>query len=153
VIARDFLDGGPRRSTDALAELLEVPPPLVEEVLDALARAGLVARAVFERDVAWVPGRDVDAIRAGDLREAMRRDPQADEIRDAVARELGPELQRVLREVEAATVPERDLTLRQLAAMLGGRGGAGPRGSGGSAAEGKGNGGDVADPKQPDLPA
>jgi membrane protein len=160
VIARDFLDGGPRRSADALAELLEVPPPLVEEVLEALARTGLVARAVFERDIAWVPGRDVDAIRVGDLREAVRRDPEGDEIRDAVARELGPGLQRVLREVEAATVPERDLTLRQLAAMLGARGGAGPRRRGGAAAakgegerDGEGNGGDVADPKQPDLPA
>jgi membrane protein len=147
VIARDFLAGGPRRSVAALAELLEAPPPLVEEVLDALARAGLVARAAFDHATAFVPARDLDAIRAGDLREALRRDPESDEIREAVARGLGPGLHRVLREVAAGPAHALDPTLRELAEALGeGRAAVAPR-----AAEG--NGGDVIDPKQPDLPA
>jgi membrane protein len=154
VVTRDFLEGGPRRSAAALAELLGVPPQLVDDVLDALARAGLLVRAVAGREIAWVPGGDVDALRAEDLRDALRRDPEAREIREAVGRELGPDLQRVLREVEAGR-SRRDggLTLRELAASLGQL--APPRSSRRTpapAAPPPGNGGDLVDPKQPDVP-
>jgi membrane protein len=157
VIARDFLEGLPRRSAAALADLLEVPPPLAEEVLDALARAGLVARAVSGRELGYLPGGDVDAIRAADLREALRRDPGADEIRDALARELGPNLQRILRDVETGRAqPDGDETLRELAATLPGTRGprAPPRRPPAPAGRAPhGDGGDVVDPKQPDVPA
>jgi membrane protein len=156
VIARDFLGGGPRRSTAALAELLEVPPQAVEEVLEALARAGLVLRAGAGPDASWVPGGDVDALRAGDLRDALRRHPDARELRDAVGRVLGPELQRTLRDVEAGRFArESDLTLRELAARLGDgdvRPLAPSRAFPPAAREGNGNGGRHGDPKQPDLP-
>jgi membrane protein len=156
VIARDFLDGGPRRSAASLAELLEVPSQLVDDVLDALVRSGLVMRAVSGREIAYLPGGDVDRILADDLRDALRRDPDAGEIRSAVGRELGPELQRLLREVEAGrTRREGGLTLRDLAASLGH--GAVPRAPRRTAPPAPpqrgGNGGDVLDPKQPDLPA
>jgi membrane protein len=155
VIARDFLAGGPRRSAAALAELLGVPPQLVDEVLEALVRAGLVARALSGRELAYLPGGDVDRISAADLREALRRDPDAREIRDAVGRELGPELQRLLREVEAGgSRGGGGPTLRELAASL--VEGAAPRAARRPPASAPpprgGNGGDVPDPKQPDLP-
>jgi membrane protein len=159
VITRDFLAGGPRESAGALAERLEVPPPVVEEVLDALVRAGLVARAVFGRDLAYVPGGDVDRIRSDDLRQAVRRQPDADDLRDAVARRLGPALQRVLRSADEERGPrEERLTLRELAALLGDAPAdaraplrrTGPRPSAGGPRD---DGGDVVDGKQPDLPA
>ena len=55
-IARDFLAGGPRRTAADLGELLEVPPPAIEEILEALVRAGLLVRAVSGRGD-WVRAR------------------------------------------------------------------------------------------------
>ncbi len=117
-IARDFLDGGPRRTAGQLARLLEVAPPVVDEILEALVRAGLLVRTVSGRDVSYVPGRDLDDIRVSDLREALRRDPQADEVRACVERRLGPELQRMLRAMdEERRASRNNPTLRELAGL------------------------------------
>jgi membrane protein len=117
-IARDFLDGGPRRGSSELAALLDVPQPIADEVLDALVRAGVLARTLSERGIAFVPGRDLDDLRASDVREAVRRDPRADEVRRGLERGMGPDLQRLLRaEEEERRSSPHDLTLRELAAL------------------------------------
>jgi membrane protein len=146
-VAHDFLAGGPRRGHVELAELLEVPPPTVEEILDHLVRAELLVRAVVGRDVGYVPGRDVDAIRVSDLRAALRRDAQAEEIRSAVERHLDPELQRVLAAVEREVCDSpRNRTLRELAALVRPPAARGPPALVASEAEA------VVDAKQPDVP-
>jgi len=119
-VARAFLSGGPWRSELALAELLEVPPLTLEEILGALVRAGLLARTVSGRDVGYLPARDLDAIRVADLRDALRREAEAEAIRAAIERHIGPELQRVVRAAdEESRGSPRNITLRELAAMLG----------------------------------
>jgi membrane protein len=154
-IVRDFLAGTRKRTAAELADLLEIPPLVVEDILESLVRAGLLVRAVSATDIGYVPGRDVDELRAGDLREALRRDPDADDVRAGVARRLGPELQRLMGALEAE---RRDspynLTLRELAALapddpphaLEG----GPRRPPGAA---NGHGERVLDAKQPDVPS
>jgi membrane protein len=147
-VARDFLDELPRRTDAALADLLEVPPPTVEEILEALVRNGLLARAVCGREIGYVPGRDLDAIRVSDLRDALRREAQADDIRAIVERQLGPSLQRVVSAIDdeiRTSVLNR--TLRELAALVGEAPAAAP-----SEATQTGNGAMV-DAKQPDIPA
>jgi membrane protein len=156
-VARDFLAGGPRRSSAELATLLEVPPPAVEEILEALVRADLLARTVTGRENGYVPGRDVDAVRVSDLRDALRRERQADDIRDAVERHLGPDLRGVLDAVEAeARGSPRNRTLRELAALATRRedasGAPPPSRAEGAVAEGDGEA-PVLDAKQPDVPA
>lgn len=155
VVTRDFLDGGPRRGAAGLAELLEVPPQLVEEVLEALVRSGLVARAVCGREIGYVPGKDIDEAGADELRQALRRDPGAEEVREDVTRQLGPGLAPILRGVEGGDGGLRDVTLRDLAAAAGVRGGRSPavqRGEREGRTGGDG-GGEQIDPKQPDLPS
>ncbi len=150
-ITQDFLGGGPRRTDAELAELLEVPPPVLEEVLAALVRAGLLARTASGRDIGYVPGRDVDAVRAIDLRDAVRRDPQGDDIRAGVERQLGPEVERVLQAFdEEARLSPHNLTLRALAkaARGPGEGTAPPRRTG---PDGDGSG--MIDERRPDVPA
>src|SRR5262249_10222764 len=44
--ARDFVDGCVRCSSATLAEVLEVPEPVLEDVLEALVRGDVLARAV-----------------------------------------------------------------------------------------------------------
>jgi membrane protein len=150
-VARDFLDAAPRRTHVELAELLEVPPPAVEEILDHLVRAGLLVRAVVGRDVGYVPGRDLDAVRVSDLRAALRRETQAEEIRSAVERRLGGELQRVLASIEEEScASQRNRTLRELAGLVteaaaAQRGTAAPVSADAAPL--------VADAKQPDVPA
>ncbi len=148
-IARDFLAGGPRRTDAQIAELLAVPLPVLEEVLEALLRAGLLVRTVSGRDAGWVPGRDLDAVRASDLREAVRRDPGSDEIRAGVEGQLGPDVERVLRsfDVEARLSPH-NLTLRALAGAAHGPGesAASPRRTFPRSPDGSG----ALDAKQPD---
>ncbi|WP_243338048.1 YhjD/YihY/BrkB family envelope integrity protein [Anaeromyxobacter soli] len=151
-LTRDYLAGGTRRTPVELAQLLEVPPAEVEEILEALARAGLLVRAVSSHGVGYVPGRDVDAIRASDLREALRREPGVDDVRAAVLRRLGPELQRLLHatEEERRSSPH-NATLRELAALARdpAPGSSGARGAGGGRA---GDRPEVLDGKAPDSP-
>ncbi len=119
-IARDFVSGGPRRSPDALANLVQVPPLTVEEILDALVRAGILAKILGGREIFYLPARDLDTIRLKDVRDALRREAQADEIRGEVERQFGPEFRRVLLDAEEERrVSARNLTLRELAALLG----------------------------------
>ncbi len=119
-VARDFLSGGPWRSHLALADLVEVPPLTLEEILEALVRAGLLARIASGREVGYLPARDLDTIRVEDLLDALRREPQAEAIRAGVERHIGPDLQRVVHaaEEESRRSPQ-NVTLRELAAMLG----------------------------------
>lgn len=150
-IACDFLDGGPRRGAAELAAGLEIPQPTVDEVLESLVRAGVLLRAVSDGGIAFVPGRDLDDLRASDVRDAVRRDPRADDFRRDLERRLGPDLQRLLRdEEEERRSSPHDLTLRELAALVRDDRSR-PRGPA-SPARKPGNGEAVLDPKQPDVP-
>jgi membrane protein len=151
-IARDFLAGGPRRSPAALAELLEVPVPVIEDLLATLVRAGVLVRAVSGLEIGYVPGRDLDAIHVSDLRDALRRDADADDIRGDVERRLGPELQQMLRRMEEERRRSPyNLTLRELAALVT-EPGRGAQEAAHPPRAANGHGGDLLDPKQPDLP-
>jgi membrane protein len=150
-VARDFLLGRPPRSADRIADLFSVPPPLVEEVLDALARSGIVARTLAGREICWLPARDPGSVRANDLREAVRRDPGADAIREGVERNIGEEVATVLAGLdEEVRRSPMNPTLRELALRTVRRGEAEgprrpPRGPPPTAAG-------AVDPKQPDVP-
>ena len=119
-VARDFLSGSPPRDAASLASLADVPALTVEETLDALVRAGLLARTTNGEAAGFLPARDLDGIRAQDLRDALRRDALAEGVRAELDRHLGPELHRVLEatEAERRSSPQ-NVTLRELAGMLG----------------------------------
>jgi membrane protein len=119
-VARDFLSGGPWRGHVALADLVGAPRLSIEETLDALVRAGLLARTTSGPEIAYLPARDLDTIRVDDLRDALRREAQADGIRADVERHIGPGLRHVLHaaEEERRASPQ-NITLRELAVMLG----------------------------------
>jgi membrane protein len=148
-IARDFLLGRPPRSTAEIAALFAVPPPLVEEVLDALARSGIAARTLVDREIRWLLSRDPGAIRAHDLREAIRHDPRADGIREGVERALGAEVASVLAGMddEARRSPLNP-TVRDLALRAAPR----DRPSGARPPHGGAPRSAPPDPKQPDVP-
>ena len=119
-IAREFLTGGPPRSPAELGEQLQVPALTMAEILEALARAGLLAQTAPAREVRYLPARDLDTIRVSDVRDALRRDAHAEALRAGVERRLEPGLLRVLEaaEEESRRSPQ-NVTLRELAAMLG----------------------------------
>ncbi len=154
-VARDFVQGGPRRSHAELAALLAVPAPIMDEILDTLARGGVAARTLSGGDIGWVPGGDVDRIRMSDVLEALRHDPVADPLRADVGRQLGPELERLLADVrEEKKRSALNRTLRELAALAPDATRTVARGGRASIREAKAPGrGDVVDAKQPDVPA
>ncbi|BDG09445.1 hypothetical protein AMPC_25580 [Anaeromyxobacter paludicola] len=119
-VAREFLRGGPWRAQARLSELVDVPALAIEETLQALVRAGLLARADVGGAVGYLPGRDLDRIRVSDLKDALRMEPQADAVRAELEARLGPELARVLRggEEDRRRSPH-DVSLRELAGMVG----------------------------------
>jgi membrane protein len=119
-VARAFLSGGPWRDRVAFADLVGAPRLSVEETLEALVRAGLLARTPSGGEVGYLPARDLDTIRVEDLRDALRQEPQAEGIRAEVERHLGPQLQHVLHaaEEERRASPQ-NITLRELAVMVG----------------------------------
>lgn len=153
-VTRDFLTAGPRRSHEALAAILEVPPPAMEEILEALVRAGLLARSVSGHEIGYLPGRDPDAIRLTDVRDALRKDRQADVIRADVERHIGPGLRHVLDEVEEQNrASPQNLSLRELALLAGGEVDEPPRQpEPATPAAQRGDRPPVLDPKQPDVP-
>jgi membrane protein len=119
LVARSFVGGGPRPSAHALAERLDVPAPVVQEILDAMVRAGLIARTAPDGEPWYVPARDVDAIRVVDVEDALRRDALADPLREAVERRAGPELRQLLAQARDEWRGSRwNLTLRELAALV-----------------------------------
>jgi len=126
-VARDFLSGGPPRTSAALAEALKVPALMIEEVLQALVRAGILAQTAAGQEVHYLPARDLDTIRVVDVRDALRRDARAGGLRAEVEGRVEPGLLRVLHaaEEESRRSPQ-NVTLRELAAMLGRGGAAGP---------------------------
>lgn len=119
-VARDFLSGGPSCTPAALAERLQVPLLMIEGILDGLARAGLLAQTAAGGEVRYLPARDLDTIRVEDVRDALRRDLRADELRAEVERHLPPELLRVFQGAEEERRRSAyNVTLRELAGLLG----------------------------------
>jgi membrane protein len=139
--ARDFVDGCVRCTSAALADVLEVPTPVLDDVLEALIRAEVLARAVSEGAVAYLPARDIDSLRLEDVRDAVRRDPSSATLRHTIDQQLGERLRRLLDDLERQrrNAPE-NLTLRELARLVQPR----PRTDAPAA---------VLDPKQPEVPA
>ncbi len=150
-IARDFLLGRPPPSAAGIAERLGVPPPLVDDVLEALARAGFVARTIAGREIRWLPARDPGAVRANDLREAVRRDPRADPIRASVERKISEPVATVLAGLdEEARRSPMNPTLRELAIRARPDGDARPERAPPRGPQARGA--PPPDPKQPDVP-
>ncbi|HET9599071.1 MAG TPA: YihY/virulence factor BrkB family protein, partial [Anaeromyxobacteraceae bacterium] len=118
-VTRDFLEGAPRRRAAALAEAVGAPELAVQDVLDALARGRVLVRTEEGGQARWVPGGDVDALRVSDVRDAVRRDGEADDLRADVERHVGRELAAVLAALEAGgRAAPQNVTLRRLAALL-----------------------------------
>jgi membrane protein len=118
-VTRDYLEGCPRLGQETIAERLEVPLPTVVEVLDDLVRANIVARTVEGTTYTHLPARDIDQIRIEDVRKALRHDPRADDLCEAIGRQLGAEMQRYFRQLaEHEQRSPYNLTLRQTAALL-----------------------------------
>jgi membrane protein len=118
-IVRDFLAAAPRRDPSQLASAIDAPELVVQDLLDALVRGGLLARTEVRGQPGYVPARDIDSARVGDLLDAVRRDAEAESLREQVERHLGPRLQAVLEATEeGARSSPLNVTLRRLASLL-----------------------------------
>jgi DNA-binding IscR family transcriptional regulator len=115
-VTRRFLQGCQPRTQAALADMLEVPTPTVEEVVNSLVKAGVLVRAVCGHEIGYMPARDVDDLRVADVRDAVRRDPAASELKEVLERRLDPALRDLVAVSQmAARKGPNDLTLRELA--------------------------------------
>ncbi len=119
LVTRDFLDGSPRRTHEELAEQLEVPPPTLNEIVTALVGSSVLARDVSGTAIGYVPGRDIDALRLEDVRDALRREGCTADLMLAIERQLGPSLQGLFQALEReGRDSPNNLTLRQLAELV-----------------------------------
>jgi membrane protein len=117
--SRAFLERCPRPTAAALAERLEVPLPTVDEVCEQLARAGVLARAIADHEIGFVPGRDLDTVRVHDVMRAMRVKCAEGDALPRVEPALGTRLAQLLADLEQAAVASpHNLTLRQLAGYV-----------------------------------
>jgi len=115
---RAFDQGAPPPTEEAFSAELEIPQSTIDDVLNTLVRARLLARAVRGGTVGYLPARDPGQMRLHDLLHALRTDPCAEEIRDCLAKKLNDPLREALRAVQGA--PEdspHNLTLRELARL------------------------------------
>jgi len=111
-----FLDGTKGPTEIELADMLDAPAPTVQEVLNALVKAGILARVVCGPDLSHLPARDIDATHLSDARDAVRRAADAAQIKTVVDSRLPESLRQLMQLADRAV---RDgsfnLTLRQLA--------------------------------------
>ena len=115
----DLVSGGRRRDAAQLAAAADAPEVAVQEILAALVRGGVLVRADVPGEAGYVPARDIDAARVEDVRDALRRDADAEGLRRDVERRLGPGLHEILAAAEeGARSSPRNVTLRQLAALV-----------------------------------
>ena len=94
-------------------------------------------RAVCGHEIGYMPARDMDDLRVADVREAVRRDPAAGELKAVLESRLDPALRDLVKISQlAARKGPNDLTLRELAERTVTR--AARRGAGGSRPPGRG---------------
>jgi membrane protein len=115
-ITRRFLDASVPPTHAELTELLDAPAPTVQEVLNAMVKAGIIARVVCGADLGHQPARDVDGVNLADVRESVRSSPDATAIKAAVESRLRDSLRELI-DVEERSYRQGagSLTLRQLA--------------------------------------
>ena len=118
VAAARFLNTVPPPTSSDLATGLQAPVPTVDELLDTLAKRGILVRVVAGSEIGYVPGRDVDAIHMADIKDAVRVDPEAKELKEGVHQQLGADLMALLGRLDRASHTGSDnITLRELSAL------------------------------------
>jgi membrane protein len=121
-VAGSVLDGHSPVTAASLADDLGAPLPTVAEALAALTRAGIAVPTCAADDPSYVPAVDLDEATVDRVRAAVRRDPAAEDMRQALRRSFGTELAGLLRrldgEIEACG---HDVNLRELGKMSRGR--------------------------------
>jgi membrane protein len=116
--SRSFIEGHAPPTSRSLATALEVPPPAVDQVLEALVQAKLLVRVGGGDEARYAPARDLDGVRLAEVEEAVRHDPSAEAqgLRDALERTIGADLTTLLRARDDETARDSGrLTLRELA--------------------------------------
>jgi membrane protein len=117
-VSERFVEGRPPATSTALSSALEVPAPVVDQVLEALVRAGVLVRVSQRGEPGYDPGRDLDSVRLVDVEDAVRQDPSASSLKSLLERAVGPALGAVLRSRhDLAAADSGNLTLRQLASQ------------------------------------
>jgi membrane protein len=116
-VSRAFIEGRAPPTSLALAQALDVPPVAVDQVLEALVEAKLLARVAEGSELRYAPARDVDAVHLGDVEVAVRHDPSAEAqaLRATLERTSGAELSALLRAHDEASRDADQPTLRELA--------------------------------------
>jgi membrane protein len=115
MIARHHLEGAVPWSTDALAHTLRMPVRAVDAVLGALRTRGILART-GEDPPAWLPARDLAAVNAKELLDAVRSAGE-DRYLGVQALPAPAPVEQLLRRCEQASVSAlAGITLKDLAA-------------------------------------
>jgi membrane protein len=115
-----FVNAGPPPTQGDLVTHLQAPAPTVDEVLDGLVKGGILVQAVAGEELGYVPARDIDSVRLADVRDAMRVDGEAKELKEDLRSELVPGLVELLDRIDQkARTSEDNITLRQLADLAG----------------------------------
>jgi membrane protein len=119
LVVSDF-HAGTHRSEASLADDLGIPRAAVSDILSALVQAGVLARAVAGREVFYLPGRDPTVLRAADVRDGVRREPEGESLRREVNDHLPPRLRDLLDAAdEEWRQSVRNLTLQELSRFAG----------------------------------
>lgn len=118
VVAHDFRAGLRRPEAD-LAELVRLPRDAAAEIVSPLLNAGVLARAVVGRETFLLPARDPAVLRQSDVRDALRREVEADPARTDVEARMPARLRDVLDALdEEARRSPWNLSLEALAQLV-----------------------------------
>ena len=146
-VVRAFDEGWPPPGQETFATELEVPQPIVDDVVRSLVQARILAPALRGGEIGYLPARDPGNIRVSDLLSALRTDPRADELRTCLLSRMDEPLRKTLAALDrAAARSSGNQTLRELAHLA-----PPPAGSADSSEEDEPA--PRVDAKQPEVPA
>jgi membrane protein len=120
---RGFLGWAPRPSATALASELGVPAQKLDEIADALIAGGVLVAPDVDGERTFLPGRDVDTVRVGDLLAILRHRTHPLDRPPPIELEVPAAISETVHDLERAeTTADANVTVRELAARLDGAG-------------------------------
>ncbi|HTP29565.1 MAG TPA: YihY/virulence factor BrkB family protein [Anaeromyxobacteraceae bacterium] len=119
LVAWDFLSKGVHPTESELAMELDLPEPLVRNVVDVLVRSEILARTVGASQPGCVPNRDPGSIHLWEIQAALRQDERAEPLREQLRHRFPAQLGLFIRETDKeARNSKLNVSLNHLAAML-----------------------------------
>jgi len=113
-ITSQFLHGkGEKWTNERFSEDLHVPADTIREITEELAKNSLIVEIPYEKQVSYVPGKDIDSIYVFDVLNALRN--SGENLTLACLRNNDKKIQKLIDETQGIIQDKMGITLKEIA--------------------------------------